>query len=200
MAQHSIPAAPIRSNSLSSPLSTPLYIFFQTLLPHSSHHPVSTSHLNQSTLGENPLIPLSRSLIHPVIWLSLQPAQSGIGGITRQFGTVHTCLCSSAGVCTCLCLTTFAPITFIFGISLGCNVNTFSTIYCTLKGEINFMKTANVIRSLMWKREKKKTSHRSLVKGNNGKESPFQDGTTSCSSTQLMQKFLPSHFITCHPN
>lgn len=81
------------------PLSTPSCVF-QTLLLLSSHHRVSTPTSISLPLPETLL---SLSLTQPCYFV-LQTAQSGIGSISRQSGSIHTCLCLSQ------CLNMSAPV------------------------------------------------------------------------------------------
>lgn len=85
------------------PFNTIIFFFSDPLAP---FHPIPPS--QPPTLISLPL-PKSlsspsfsriQSFTHPLILLSPQPAQSEIGGITCQFGNIHTCLSFSAGVCT----------------------------------------------------------------------------------------------------
>lgn len=81
VAPHSIPAASPPLEQPLIPLSAPL-----------SSHPPSQPPTSVILPLTKTLLSYLPSLIHPVISLSLQPAQSRIGGITGQFSTIHTCL------------------------------------------------------------------------------------------------------------
>lgn len=85
------------SNNLSSPFNT--LIFFPDPRAPLIPSPCLNRPPQSVYLCLKPSYP---SLTRPVISLSFQPAQSGRGSITRQFGSIHTCLCLSASLCQCL--------------------------------------------------------------------------------------------------